>query len=51
MKDVKCATVCGKVYVGGDENSEKKLQLLRKGIAVNYQHHWIVGKVSNASTN
>jgi len=47
LKDVKCSTVCIKSYTGGDENSEKKLQLLRKGIAVNYQHHWIVGRVSN----
>lgn len=46
MKPVKCATVCRKVYTGGDENSEKRLELLRKGIAVKYQHHWIVGRVS-----
>ncbi|XP_011065430.1 PREDICTED: transmembrane 9 superfamily member 2 isoform X3 [Acromyrmex echinatior] len=42
LKDVKCATVCTKLYTPGDENSEKKLKLLRKAIAVNYQHHWIV---------
>ncbi|EFN74328.1 Transmembrane 9 superfamily member 2 [Camponotus floridanus] len=42
LKDIKCASTCTKVYTAGDENSEKKLQLLRKGIAVNYQHHWIV---------
>ncbi|KMQ93427.1 transmembrane 9 superfamily member 2, partial [Lasius niger] len=42
LKDVKCASTCIKSYTGGEENSEKKLQLLRKGIAVNYQHHWIV---------
>lgn len=47
MKDVKCAPTCTKSYEGGNENTEKKLQLLRKGIAVNYQHHWIVGKVSD----
>ncbi|KAG5314871.1 TM9S2 protein, partial [Pseudoatta argentina] len=42
LKDVKCATVCTKLYTPGDEHSEKKLKLLRKAIAVNYQHHWIV---------
>lgn len=42
LKDIKCATTCIKTYVGGDENAEKKLRLLRKGIEVNYQHHWIV---------
>lgn len=49
MKDVKCELVCTRSYIGGKESDEKKLQLLRKGIAVNYQHHWIVGKVKNNS--
>lgn len=46
LKDVKCAKACVKTYTGGYPTSEKKLQLLRKGMAMNYQHHWIVGRVS-----
>ncbi|XP_014485207.1 PREDICTED: transmembrane 9 superfamily member 2 isoform X1 [Dinoponera quadriceps] len=42
LKDVKCSKTCIKTYTGGDAASEKKLQLLRKGMAMNYQHHWIV---------
>lgn len=45
LEDVKCKAVCRTSYTGGNENSEKKLQLLKEGIAMNYQHHWIVGKV------
>jgi len=51
MKDIKCKTTCTKLYVGGVESDEKKLQLLRKGIAVNYQHHWIVGKIKKIDYN
>ncbi|XP_012134671.1 transmembrane 9 superfamily protein member 2 isoform X2 [Megachile rotundata] len=42
MKDVKCDLACEKKYKGGDEDAEKKLEFLRKGMALNYQHHWIV---------
>lgn len=42
MKDVKCALACQRNYTGGDKDSEKKLEFLKKGMALNYQHHWIV---------
>lgn len=45
MKNVKCATVCQKKYQGGDRDSERKLEFLKKGMAFNYQHHWIVGNI------
>lgn len=43
MKNVKCAVACHKRYVGGDKDLEQKLEFLKKGMALNYQHHWIVG--------
>ncbi|XP_012262540.1 transmembrane 9 superfamily member 2 isoform X2 [Athalia rosae] len=42
LKPEICSTTCTKTYKGGDEASEKKLKLLKKGMALNYQHHWIV---------
>lgn len=42
LKPLTCACACTKTYIGGDEESEKKLQFLKKGMALNYQHHWIV---------
>ncbi|XP_076749997.1 transmembrane 9 superfamily protein member 2 isoform X1 [Xylocopa sonorina] len=42
MKDEKCNRLCQKSYKGGDKESEKKLEFLKKGMALNYQHHWIV---------
>ncbi|KAK2582521.1 hypothetical protein KPH14_004818 [Odynerus spinipes] len=42
MKPVTCTVACTKTYTGGNEASEKKLQFLKKGMALNYQHHWIV---------
>ncbi|XP_046828741.1 transmembrane 9 superfamily member 2 isoform X1 [Vespa crabro] len=42
LESVNCQKACKKVYKGGDEASEKKLQFLKKGIALNYQHHWII---------
>lgn len=43
MKNVTCQNVCTKTYTGGDGESEDKLDKLREGIRLNYQHHWIVG--------
>ncbi|XP_046427122.1 transmembrane 9 superfamily member 2 isoform X1 [Neodiprion virginianus] len=42
MNNETCKLLCTKTYSGGDEQSAKKLQLLKKGMALNYQHHWIV---------
>lgn len=30
------------MYVGGDTDSDKKLMILKKGMSLSYQHHWIV---------
>jgi hypothetical protein len=45
LKEEKCATVCRKTYNGDNEEDEKKLQLLRTGMQLSYQHHWIVGEI------
>lgn len=42
LENVQCKKVCTKMYKGGDAESEKKLSLLKKGMGLNYQHHWIV---------
>ena len=44
MKDEKCAVACRKRYTNKEED-EKKLQLLKTGMQLSYQHHWIVGKI------
>lgn len=45
MKNVNCDVVCKRSYQGGNKDSEKKLEFLRKGMAFKYQHHWIVGNI------
>lgn len=50
MKRMKCEEACTRTYKGGDSESEKKLEFLKKGMAFNYQHHWIVGKISITKT-
>lgn len=42
LNGVRCKKVCTKMYKGGDADSEKRLSLLKKGMSLNYQHHWIV---------
>lgn len=39
MKNISCAEVCVKSYTPASNNL---LSVLRKGISLNYQHHWIV---------
>ena len=51
MKNVECAKACTKTYIGGNEESERKLLLLKKGMALNYQHHWIVGEIFSLNGN
>ena len=41
-KDAKCRTVCTKNYDMSSEDSKKKMADLKKGMSMNYQHHWIV---------
>ncbi|XP_078041739.1 transmembrane 9 superfamily protein member 2 [Augochlora pura] len=42
LENVQCGVACTKKYKGGDEESEEKLDFLKRGMALNYQHHWIV---------
>jgi len=37
-----CEKLCKKSYKVHDKNDEAKLLLLKKGMSLNYQHHWIV---------
>ncbi|XP_042830839.1 transmembrane 9 superfamily member 2-like isoform X4 [Panthera tigris] len=37
-----CIKVCVKSYDTANDDQEKKLAFLRKGIRLNYQHHWII---------
>ncbi|XP_058392833.1 transmembrane 9 superfamily member 2-like isoform X5 [Diceros bicornis minor] len=37
-----CIKVCVKSYDTANEDQEKKLAFLKKGIRLNYQHHWII---------
>jgi hypothetical protein len=39
-----CKELCRKSYKAHNNNDEAKLLLLKKGMSLNYQHHWIVGK-------
>ena len=38
----KCKTVCDKSYDSSKKEDMVKLDFLKKGMAMNYQHHWIV---------
>ncbi|XP_017097331.2 transmembrane 9 superfamily member 2 [Drosophila bipectinata] len=42
LENQQCAVACTKVYKGGDPISHRKMMVLKKGISLNYQHHWIV---------
>jgi hypothetical protein len=44
MQEKSCKVLCKKSYKAHDKNDEAKLLLLKKGMSLNYQHHWIVGK-------
>ncbi|KAM5195450.1 transmembrane 9 superfamily member 2-like isoform 1-T1 [Hipposideros larvatus] len=37
-----CIKVCEKSYDIANEDQKKKLAFLKKGIQLNYQHHWII---------
>jgi transmembrane 9 superfamily protein 2/4 len=42
LKNLFCQKACTKSYEGGDPESDRKLMILKKGMSLNYQHHWIV---------
>jgi len=39
---VTCKEVCTKSYKKGEEGDAAKLEFLKRGMQLNYQHHWIV---------
>lgn len=42
MQEKSCELLCKKSYKARDNSDEAKLVLLKKGMSLNYQHHWIV---------
>ncbi|KAM8715628.1 hypothetical protein ACLKA7_002646 [Drosophila subpalustris] len=42
LEEVECAVACRKNYTGGNADSDRRMMVLKKGISLNYQHHWIV---------
>ncbi|XP_071453601.1 transmembrane 9 superfamily member 2 [Hetaerina americana] len=42
LKEKECEYLCERNYTGGEKESERKLMLLKRGMSLNYQHHWIV---------
>ncbi|XP_068150761.1 transmembrane 9 superfamily member 2-like [Drosophila tropicalis] len=42
LENVECAKACTKTYKGGQTDSDRRMMVLKKGISLNYQHHWIV---------
>ncbi|XP_056294813.1 transmembrane 9 superfamily member 2 isoform X2 [Pseudoliparis swirei] len=41
-QDVKCKKVCTQTYKKGDKENAAKLDFLKMGMQLNYQHHWII---------
>jgi len=42
MENQTCQMACKKTYKGGDSESDRKLMILKKGMSLNYQHHWTI---------
>lgn len=42
MKQVECATACTKTYDLKKKEDKEKLDFLKKGVRLNYNHHWII---------
>ena len=42
LENESCKVACTKTYKGGDPDSDRRLMVLKKGMSLNYQHHWIV---------
>ncbi|XP_054886646.1 transmembrane 9 superfamily member 2-like isoform X2 [Poeciliopsis prolifica] len=41
-EDVKCQKVCTKTYKTANKDDPPKLDFLKMGMQLNYQHHWII---------
>lgn len=44
MNDEECKVLCTKKYIPNDSISYMKLFVLKRGMSLNYQHHFIVGE-------
>ncbi|XP_013788711.1 transmembrane 9 superfamily member 2-like [Limulus polyphemus] len=42
LKNQKCTNLCQKIYKMKNKQDMKNLNMLKKGMMQNYQHHWIV---------
>jgi len=42
LKNESCKKVCKKTYTFGDKDADAKLNLLKKGMLLNYQQNWII---------
>lgn len=42
LENATCVPLCTKTYKGGDADSERRLMIMKKGMSLNYQHHWII---------
>lgn len=42
LENSTCEKLCTKTYIGGNTESERRLMIMKKGMSLNYQHHWIV---------
>ena len=42
LENKACEILCTKSYKKDDTDKQKQIALLRKGMFMNYQHHWIV---------
>jgi transmembrane 9 superfamily member 2/4 len=42
LENKTCELACKKSYKGGEPDSDRKLMVLKKGMSLNYQHHWIM---------
>ena len=42
LKNTECQILCTKNYKKDNAENQKQIALLRKGMFMNYQHHWIV---------
>ncbi|XP_062332265.1 transmembrane 9 superfamily protein member 5 isoform X2 [Osmerus eperlanus] len=41
-KDIKCQKTCTKTYLKDKPEDKDKLDFLKRGMQLNYQHHWII---------
>lgn len=42
LENQTCSVLCTKFYKAGESESDRKLMIMKKGMSLNYQHHWIL---------